>query len=155
MEEFLVTGLIFTAIISLVLCKILLAYGKSIDQYPIGRHETREISLWSPQMFTQLSVLVFWPVFVIGAFMVFQQSRFMLVGGIALIIGLMLYLGTAVVFSGAVLKTMASTGRENNKSSPARGVIGRLTRFSSKPGSGTTYRPGGKTSQPGFSGYKK
>ena len=58
-------------------------------------------------MFTRISVLVFWPLFIIGSFMVVLQSRFMLVGGIALITGLILYLGTAVVFSAAVFNTMA------------------------------------------------
>jgi hypothetical protein len=115
MEPLLLLGLVFCAFLGLVLSKTLLVYGKSIDQYPTSEEETREISLWSPRMFTRMSVLAFWPLFIIGGILVFQQSRFMLVGGIALITGLLLYLVTAVVFSAAVFRTMASAGRESNK----------------------------------------
>jgi len=155
MGVLLLTGLAFAAFVSLGLSITLLTYGKSIDQYPVKGEETREISLWSPMMFTRISVIAFWPLFIIGSLMVFLQSRFMLVGGIALITGLILYLGTAVVFSAAVFNAMASKGRESKKSSPVPGVMGSLSPFSSKPGSGSRFRPRGKIFRPGFPGYRK
>jgi hypothetical protein len=155
MDALLLFGLVFVAFLGLVLSKTLLLYGKSIDQYPAGGEETREISLWSPMMFTKISVLAFWPLFIIGGIMVLLQSRFMLVGGIALITGLILYLVTAVVFSAAVFKAMASAGRKSNESSPVPGVMGRLSPFPSKQGIRSRFGSRGKNSGPGSPGYRK
>lgn len=155
MEELLIVGLVSVAFLSLVLSRILLSYGKSIDQHPGSGGETREPSLWSPMMFTRISVLVFWPLFIIGSFMVVLQSRFMLVGGIALITGLVLYLGTAVVFSAAVFNTMASAGRGNTTSRPVQGVMGKLSPFSSRQGTSSRVRSLGKKYRPGYPGYRK
>ena len=155
MEELLIVGLVSVAFLSLVLSRILLSYGKSIDQHPGSGGETREPSLWSPMMFTRISVLVFWPLFIIGSFMVVLQSRFMLVGGIALITGLVLYLGTAVVFSAAVFNAMASAARGNNASSPVQGMLGKLSPFSPGQGAGSGIRLQGKKSRPGYPGYRK
>lgn len=147
MEGLLMLGLVFVALISLFLSKTLLTYGKSIDQYPVSGQEKREISLWSPMMFTQLSVLAFWPFFLIGSLMVFQQSRFILIGGIALITGLTLYLGTAVVFSIAVFNAMASSGKERNKSDPVPGVMRRVPPFPLKSYTCSRVRPQRKISR--------
>jgi hypothetical protein len=155
MEELLIVGLVSVAMVSLGLSKILLSYGKSIDQHPGSGMETRDITLWSPMMFTRISVLVFWPLFSIGSFMVVLQSRFMLVGGIALITGIFLYLGTAVVFSAAVFHAMASAVRESNKSSPVQGMLGKLSPFSPGQGTGSGTRSQGKKSRPGYPGYRK
>jgi len=155
MEELLIVGLVSVAFLGLVLSKILISYGKSIDQYPAGGQETRERSLWSPMMFTRISVLVFWPLFIIGSFMVVLQSRFMLVGGIALITGIILYLGTAVVFSAAVFNAMVSAGRGNTTSSPVQGVMGKFSPFSSRQGTSSRVRSLGKKYRPGYPGYRK
>jgi hypothetical protein len=155
MEELLIAGLVSVAFLSLVLSKALLSYGKSIDQHPGSGMETREITLWSPMRFTRISVLVFWPLFIIGSFMVVLQSRFMLVGGIALITGIFLYLGTAVVFSAAVLNALGSAGRESNKSSPVQGMLGKMSPFSHGQGTGSGIRSQGKKSRPGYQGYRK
>jgi hypothetical protein len=155
MEALLIVGLVFATFLGLVLSKTLLSYGKSIDQYPAGGQETREISLWSPMRFTRISILAFWPLFIIGSFMVVLQSRFMLVGGIALITGLILYLGTAVVFSAAVFNAMASAGRGNTTSSPVQGVLRKMSPFSSRQGTSSRLRVEGKKSRPGYPGYRK
>ena len=155
MEELLIVGLVSVAVLSLVLSRILLSYGKSIDQYPVAGQETREPGLGSPMMFTRISVLVFWPLFILGSVMVVLQSRFMLVGGIALITGLILYLGTAVVFSAAVFHAMASAGRGNTTSSPVQGMLGKLSPFSSRQGTSSRLRSQGKKYRPGYPGYRK
>jgi len=155
MEGLLMIGLALAALLSLGLSKILLTYGRSIDKYPVSGQEKGENSLWSPMKFTQTSVLVFWPFFIIGSLMIFQQSRFIFVGGIALITGLILYLGTAVVFSIAVFNAMASAGKERNRSNPVFGMMGRSPPFPSKPGSGSRFRLPGKIFRPGPNGYRK
>jgi len=155
MEGLLMLGLAIAVLLSLGLSKILLTYGKSIDKYPVSGQEKGENSLWSPMKFTQISVIVFWPFFIFGSFMVFQESRFIFVGGIALITGLILYLGTAVVFSIAVFNAMSSAGKERNRSNLVFGMRGRSSPFPSKTGSGSRFRPQGKIIRPGSNGYRK
>ena len=106
-------------------------------------------------MFTRISVVVFWPFFILGSLMVFQQSRFMLVGGIALITGLILYLGTAVVFSAAVFHMMAKGSREKTKASPFEGVMESWSPFSSRQGTSSSSRSRGKRTRVGYPGYRK
>ena len=156
MEALICIGLVAScALFSLVLSRILLSYGKFIDQHPAGGQETRDISLWSPAAFTRISVLVFWPLFIIGSFMVFQQSRFVLVGGIALITGLLLYLGTAVVFSAAVFRAMANGSRESSHASPVEGVLRSVSPFSSRQDTHSQSRSRKKSSRVGYRGYRK
>jgi hypothetical protein len=155
MEELLIVGLVSVAFLGLFLSKTLLSYGKSIEEYPVAGQETRESGLGSPLMFTRISVVVFWPFFILGSLMVFQQSRFMLSGGIALITGLILYLGTAVVFSAAVFHMMAKGSREKTKASPIEGVIGSWSPFSSREGTSSRLRSQGNKYRPGYPGYRK
>ena len=155
MEELLIVGLVSVAFLGLVLSRILLSYGKSIEEYPVAGQDRREPGFGSPIMFTRISVLVFWPLFIIGSFMVVLQSRFMLVGGIALITGIILYLGTAVVFSAAVFNAMTSSGRGNTTSRPVQGVMGKLSPFSSRQGTSSRVRSLGKKYRPGYPGYRK
>jgi len=156
MEALIRIGLVASgALISLVLSRILLSYGRSIDQHPAGGQETRDISLWSPAAFTRISVMVFWPLFIIGSIMVFQQSRFVLVGGIALITGLLLYLGTAVVFSAAVFHAMANGNRESARVSPVEGMLRSMSPFSSQRKTSSGSRSRAKKSRVGYPGYRK
>lgn len=156
MEALIIVGLVLAAVVSLVLSRILLSYGKSIDQHPAGGQEPRDTSPWSPAAFTRISVLLFWPLFFIGSCMVFQQSRFVLVGGIALITGLLLYLGTAVVFSAAVFHAMANGGRESAGANPVAGVLKSVSPFSSRQKTSSGPPSPGKNSRVGYyPGYRK
>lgn len=116
MQEFIVIGLVVTAVTCIVLSAILIKFGEIIDRYPAGEEEERDRSRWSPREFTRISVTIVWLLFIPGAWMTLQQSRFMVVGGIALIIGLLLFLLTAVIFSMSVLKMMGSGTGRNGKS---------------------------------------
>lgn len=153
MEGLFIVGLVLVAFVSLVLSRILLSYGKSIDQYPVGGEEKREISIWSPMMFTRISVLAFWPLFILGSVMVFGQSRFVLVGGIALITGLLLYLGTAVIFSAAVFNAMTSAG--GRKPNPVPRMMRGLNPFLSRQDTRSRFRSPGNHPRPGSQGNRK
>jgi len=156
MEELLIVGLVFGAFLGLVLSFALITFGKLIDRYPDKGAEKRAISFWSPAMFTRISVLVFWPLFIIGSFMVFLQSRFMLVGGIALITGLILFLGTAVVFSAAVFNMMATGIKGSDASNPIQGLMRRIIPSSSiRPGVGSRFRSTGKSYRHDSPGNRK
>lgn len=69
--------------------------------------------------------------------MIFQHSRVIFVGGIALLSGLLLFLVTAVVFSLAVLNQMSAKKDEEGASSrlPGSKISSLFSRMSS-PGSG-------------------
>jgi hypothetical protein len=156
MEELLIVGLVFATFFGVVLSVALITFGKLIDRYPVEGEETREISLSSPITFTRISVLVFWPLFIIGSFMVFLQSRFMLVSGIALLTGIILFLGTAVLFSAAVFNAMAKGIKESDASTPIPGLTGRINPFLSlRPGVGSRFPSRGKSSRQESPGYRK
>ena len=112
-----IAGLAFGAVIGLILSFVLLKFGEIIDRYPLGDEESRDKNWGSPVPFTRISVLLFWLFFIIGGWMVFQQSKVIFVGGIALLIGLLLFLATAVVFSLAVLNQMSAKKDEKGGSS--------------------------------------
>ena len=110
-------SLVFGAVIGLILSFVLLKFGEIIDRYPSGDEESRDKNWGSPVPFTRISVLLFWLFFIIGGWMIFQQSKVIFVGGIALLIGLLLFLATEVVFSLAVLNQMSAKKDEKGISS--------------------------------------
>ena len=88
-------------------CSIaLLALGKMIDQFPTGDESNRTRSITSPVETTRLSVALFWGLFIVGTWAVFQESRIMLIAGITTFFAICLFMLTALLFSFAVLKTM-------------------------------------------------
>lgn len=117
MQEFLIFGLACGAVVCLVLSAILLRYGVIIDNFPAGEEEKRDRSRWSPVEFTRISVIVFWMLFFPAGWMALQQSRVLMVGGIAMLVGLALFLFTAVIFSMSVLHQMGSKGSSDGASS--------------------------------------
>ena len=118
MQEFLVIGLAGAAVVCMVLSVILIRFGEIIDRFPAGEEAERDRSRWSPREFTRISVVVSWVLFIPAAWMALQPSRGLMVGGIALLAGLVLFLATAVIFSMAVLKMMGSRGGRNGISPP-------------------------------------
>jgi succinate-acetate transporter protein len=118
MQEFLVIGLAGVAVACMVLSVVLIRFGEIIDRFPAGEEVERDRSRWSPREFTRLSVIVFWLLYIPGAWMTLQQSRILKVGGIALVVGLVLFLFTAVIFSMSVLKMMGSRAGRNGISPP-------------------------------------
>ncbi len=119
MQEFLIIGLAGVTVACIVLSVILIRFGEIIDRFPAGEEGERDRSRWSPREFTRISVIFFWLLFIPGAWMALQQSRILMVGGIALVVGLVLFLLTAVIFSMSVLKMMGS-GANGNRISSSR-----------------------------------
>jgi hypothetical protein len=88
-------------------CSIaLLSLGKMIDQYPMGDESKRTRSIASPIETTRISVVLFWALFVIGTWAVFQESKFLMIAGITTFFAICLFMFTALAFSFAVLNTM-------------------------------------------------
>jgi hypothetical protein len=121
MQEFLLIGLAIGAVVSLVLSVVLLRFGVIIDRFPVGEEEKRDRSHWSPIEFTRTSVVIFWLLFIAGGWMALQQSRRLMIGGITILVGLVLFLFTAVIFSMAILNLMSSKRSGNGTSPPVVG----------------------------------
>jgi hypothetical protein len=129
MQELFLFGVAIGGVICLLLTAMLLRLGEMIDRFPTGDEENREKSLWSPREFTRLSVIFFWPLFGIGSFMILRPDKLVIVGGIAILVGVVLFLLTAVIFSFSVYNVMQSKRKENSKPSP---IFGLLQGFSRK-----------------------
>lgn len=155
MEELLVIGLVMGAVVSLMLTAVLLRLGVMIDRFPV-ENEEREKSLWSPIEFTRLSVLLYWPLYITGGYMMFQPTKLLLIGGITLLFGLLLFLFTALVFSVAVYNLMRSNNRESGMPAPMAGLMGGSRRA---PGGrlfpSLKMRTNGKYSHAGSSAFRK
>jgi hypothetical protein len=131
MEELLIIGIIIGAVVSLMLTAVLLRLGVMIDRFPMSNDGEREKSLWSPVEFTRISVIFYWPLYIIGGYMVFQPVRIMLIGGITLLFGLLLFLVTAMLFSAAVYNLIRSKNRESGMPAPVPGLMGTSTHIPS------------------------
>ncbi|NYT16918.1 MAG: hypothetical protein GKC06_02795 [Methanomicrobiales archaeon] len=131
MEELFIIGIIIGAVVSLMLTAVLLRLGVMIDRFPVSNEGERDRSLWSPVEFTRISVIFYWPLYIIGGYMVFQPVRIMLIGGITLLFGLFLFLVTAMLFSAAVYNLLRSKNRESGMPAPVPGLMGTSTRIPS------------------------
>jgi len=122
MDVYLVIGVAAGFVAGIMLSFVLLKFGMLIDPYPMKGEQERDISHWSPEKFTRILVFLFWPFFIAGVIMVFQPSRFLLIGGITLMAAMLLMLGTAVVFSAAVYRAIAG-GKNESSGEPPAGLI--------------------------------
>jgi hypothetical protein len=156
MEEIMIIGLAMGAVMSLMASAVLLRLGVMIDRFPVAGEKERDLSLWSPVQFTRISVLTYWPLYIIGGYMVFQPERLMWIGGITLLFGLVLFLITAVLFSAAVYNLMRSGNKDSGMPSPVGGLTAGIPRFSfTKLLTGTKPRTNGKYSRAGTSAFRK
>jgi len=127
MHEILFFGVIFGGIFSLFSSLILVHMGMLIDRFPVGSEEERERSIWSPREFTRYAVMVYWPMYFLGAAMLIPGTRVLTVAGIATLFGLILFIVTALVFSGATYNLM----RAQRKGSGSPLVIGSVLKTES------------------------
>ena len=118
MDEIFAVGLVFAGILSVMSSLALLKMGKVIDAFSIDEEPERDRSMWSPVEFTRIFVVLFWVFFVLAACMISLGTRVMLVAGIATIAGLVLFLGTALVFSVATFNLMRSRAKGDGGQSP-------------------------------------
>jgi hypothetical protein len=88
-------------------CSIaLLSLGKMIDKFPTGDESKRARSISSPIETTRISVILFWALFIVGTWAVFQESRILMIAGITTLFAICLFMFTALAFSFAVINTM-------------------------------------------------
>jgi hypothetical protein len=108
MNEVILLLLAIVGVFSVACSAALLALGKMIDLYPVGDESGRQRGLASPVETTKIAVVLFWPLFIVGAWAVLQESRFIVIAGITTLFSICLFMFTALVFSFAVLSAMRS-----------------------------------------------
>ncbi|MDD4484750.1 MAG: hypothetical protein PHD55_10330 [Methanoregula sp.] len=106
MNELLLILLGFAGVCSLPCSGALLVLGNLIDRFPTVYEDRRVRSLSSPVASTRLAVIVFWTLFVSGAWAVLQENRLVIIAGITTVVATFLFLLTAIVFSVAVLSVL-------------------------------------------------
>jgi hypothetical protein len=106
MNEILLLPLGIVGIFAIVCSFALLAFGKTIDQFPVGDETKRSRSIASPVETTKLSVLLFWPLFIIGSWALLQENRYVMVAGMTTLFSICLFMITALGFSFAVFSAM-------------------------------------------------
>ncbi len=111
MNEVILLLLAVVGIFSIACSVALIALGKIIDNFPLGDEETRTRGISSPVESTKLAVLLFWILFVPGAWAVLQEGIVTRIVGITLLFSICLFMFTGLVFSFAVLSAMK--GRKN------------------------------------------
>jgi hypothetical protein len=112
MNEIILLLLSIVGIFSVACSVALITLGKIIDRYPSGDETLRERSLSSPTESTKLAVIVFWSLFIPGAWAVLQEGIITRIVGITLFFSICLFMFTALAFSFAVLSTMKSRKKE-------------------------------------------
>jgi hypothetical protein len=111
MNEIILLLLSIVGIFSVACSVALIALGKIIDNFPLGDEETRTLGISSPAASTKLAVVLFWVLFVPGAWAVLQEGIVTRIVGITLLFSICLFMFTGLVFSFAVLTAMK--GRKN------------------------------------------
>lgn len=106
MNEIVLLLLAVVGIFSIACSAALIALGKMIDAFPLGDETTRTRSISSPVESTKLTVVLFWCLFIPGAWAVLQEGIITIIVGITLIFSICLFMFTALVFSFAVLSSM-------------------------------------------------
>jgi hypothetical protein len=112
MNEIVLLLLSIVGIFSVACSIALIALGKMIDRYPVGDETSRERSLSSPAESTKLAVIVYWSLFIPGAWAVLQEGIVTRIVGITLFFSIGLFMFTALAFSFAVLSTMRGGKKE-------------------------------------------
>jgi hypothetical protein len=111
MNEVILLLLAIVGIFSIACSVALVALGKIIDTFPLGDEETRTRGISSPAESTKLAVVLFWILFIPGAWAVLQEGIVTRIVGITLLFSICLFMFTGLVFSFAVLSAMK--GRKN------------------------------------------
>ncbi|MDO9325321.1 MAG: hypothetical protein Q7T80_10240 [Methanoregula sp.] len=111
MNEVILLLITIVGIFSAACSVALIALGKIIDNFPLGDEETRNRGISSPVESTKLAVILFWILFIPGAWAVLQEGIVTRIVGITLLFSICLFMFTGLVFSFAVLSAMK--GRKN------------------------------------------
>jgi hypothetical protein len=120
MNELILVILTIGGGISLACSFALITLGKMIDEFPQGDETSRTRGITSPVESTKTAVLLFWVMFLPGAWAVLQEGIVTVIAGITLLFAICLFMLTALVFSFQVLSTMSQ--RKNKNSDAIMGV---------------------------------
>jgi hypothetical protein len=108
MNEIILLLMAVVGVFSIACSVALIALVKIIDQFPLGDEETRTRGITSPVESTRLAVILFWGLFIPGAWAVLQDGIVTIIAGITILFSICLFMFTGLVFSFAVLSTMKS-----------------------------------------------
>lgn len=114
MNEIILLLLAVVGVFSIVCSFALIALGKMVDEFPLEDETTRTRGITSPAESTKIAVVLFWGMFLPGAWAVLQDGIVTVIVGITLLFAICLFLLTALVFSFAVLSTMSRQKNENS-----------------------------------------
>jgi len=118
MNEKILLLLAVVGVFFLVSSVVLLHLGKIIDRFPPKDGAPRTGSITGPVESTKIAVVLFWIMFLPGAWAVLQEETVIIILGITLLFAICLFMLTAVVFSFAVLSSM---GRRKNETGEVSG----------------------------------
>lgn len=114
MNEIILFLLVVVGVISIACSYALITLGKMVDEFPLGDETTRTRGITSPAETTKIAVILFWILFLPGAWAVLQDGVVFIIVGITVLFAICLFMLTAMVFSFAVLGTMSRRKNENS-----------------------------------------
>lgn len=114
MNEIILLLLVVVGAFSIACSYALITLGKMVDEFPLGDETTRTRGITSPAETTKIAVILFWIMFVPGAWAVLQDGVVLIIVGITVLFAICLFMLTAMVFSFAVLGTMSRRKNENS-----------------------------------------
>jgi len=114
MDILIIYLLVAVTIVFLIACSVgLIFLGGMIDDYPVENEKPRIKGLASPRPSTKIAVLSAWILTIPGIYLVIQPGTIAFVIGLVTLMGVLLFLGVAFIFSFAVLKSMRGKGKED------------------------------------------
>jgi hypothetical protein len=115
MNEMILLLLTVVGVFSVVCSVMLITLGKMVDRFSPGDEEaTRPRGITGPVESTQIAVVLFWVLFLPGAWAVLQEGTVTIILGTTLLFAICLFLLTALVFTFAVLSAMSRRKNENS-----------------------------------------
>jgi len=114
MNEIILLLLAVVGVISFAGSFALIALGKKVDEFPLGDETTRSRGITSPVESTKIAVVLFWGMFIPGAWAVLQEGIVIVIAGLTLLFAICLFMFTALVFSFSVLNAMSRRKNEDN-----------------------------------------
>ena len=114
MNEMILLLLAVVGLLSIACSYVLVRLGKMVDEFPVGDETTRTRGITSPSETTKIAVILFWIMFLPGAWAVLQEGIVIIIVGITILFAICLFMLTAMVFSFSVLSTMSQRKNENS-----------------------------------------
>ena len=114
MKEIILFLLAVVGVISIACSYALITLGNLVDEFPLGDETTRTRGISSPAETTKIAVILFWIMFLPGAWAVLQDGVVLIIVGITVLFAICLFMLTAMVFSFAVLGTMSRRKDKDN-----------------------------------------